>query len=92
MAEIATHLVSWLQARVAVGVLTGPGLIWLALRLIRTVELRMILRSLPREDRITAAVAYLTTAPGQRRPSKTQRLGVTGTPSSTPHETTMSDC
>jgi hypothetical protein len=61
MTGIATHLTQWLSAKVATGVLIGPGLILLAYRIICLIEIWMILRSLSKADRVTAAVAYLTT-------------------------------
>jgi hypothetical protein len=60
MSGILTTLDSWLPAKAAIGVFLWPGLIWLAHRVICVIELRMILRSLPQDDRVTAAVAYVT--------------------------------
>jgi hypothetical protein len=59
MSEIMTILHSGLPAGVAIGLTLGLLLIQLAHRVICVVELRMILRSLPQDDRVTAAVAYV---------------------------------
>jgi hypothetical protein len=59
MSGIVTILHSGLPAGVAVGVSVGLLLIRLAHRVICVIELRMILRSLPQDDRVTAAVAYV---------------------------------
>jgi hypothetical protein len=61
MVSIAAGLAQWLPAGEVVGVLMGPGVIWLVHRIICVIELWMILRSLPSADRVTAAVAYVTT-------------------------------
>jgi hypothetical protein len=55
MSGIVSTLASWLAARTTTGVLIGPGLLWLAHRSIRFIELWLMLRSLPRTDRATAA-------------------------------------
>jgi hypothetical protein len=59
MSGIVTILHSGLPAGVAIGLTLGLLLIQLAHRVICVIELRMILRSLPQDDRVTAAVAYV---------------------------------
>jgi len=61
MSGILTTLGSSLPAWAVIAVFLGPCLIRLAHRIICVIELRMILRSLPRADRVTAAVAYIST-------------------------------
>lgn len=63
MSGFTTTIASWLPETSAVSILLAPWLVWLAHRVICLIELRMILRSLPREDRVTAAVAYVSTRP-----------------------------
>ena len=60
MTGITIDLAHWLPANAAVGVVAGPGLIWLLHRIICVLELWVILLLLPREDRVTAVVAYFT--------------------------------
>jgi hypothetical protein len=65
MSGIVTTFTSLLPAKTAAGALIGPGLIWVTHRTIRLVELWLMLRLLPRNDRATAAAAYLTTHPAR---------------------------
>jgi hypothetical protein len=60
MSGILTTLGSSLPSGAAIGVFLGACLVWLAHRVISVIELRIILRSLPRADRVTAAVAYIS--------------------------------
>lgn len=57
LTTIGSSIPSW----AVIAMLLGPCLIWLAHRVICVIELRMILRSLPQADRVTAAVAYIST-------------------------------
>lgn len=59
MSGILATLGSSLPPGIAIGAFLAPCLIWLAHRAICFLELRMILRALPRDDRVTAAVAYV---------------------------------
>lgn len=65
MIDNAMALVEALPAEASTAVLICSGLVWLAHRSLSVIELWMILRSLPPVDRVTAAVAYLTSRAGR---------------------------
>lgn len=60
MIDTGMTFVEWLPTGAAATVLIGSSLVWLARRSLSLIELWMILRSLPPGDRVTAAVAFLT--------------------------------
>lgn len=67
MTGLLATLSSSLPPGIAFGLLLAPCLIWLAHRAICFLELRMILRALPCDDRVTAAVAYVNAHRTQER-------------------------
>ncbi len=73
MIDNAMALVGGLPGEVPATVLIGSGLVWLAHRSLSVIELWMILRSHPVPDRVTGAVAYLTS-----RSSRNARRGSRG--------------
>lgn len=82
MSGILATLGSSLPAGAAIGAILGSCLIRLVCRLICVIELRMILWSLPRADRVTAAVVYIMASrarhpspQGHRKPAGLVRPG-----------------
>ncbi len=73
MSGLLATLGSSLPPGIAIGLLLAPCLMWLVHRAICFLELRMILRALPRDDRVTAAVAYVSVHRTQEMPPTVRR-------------------
>lgn len=80
MSGILATLSSPLAHGTTMGFLLGPCFTWLIHRIICVIELRIILRSLPRADRAAAAVAYVSAY----RPRPTFPATIPGKDSSRP--------